>query len=355
MTRWKRRLLWGGGFLAVTLGLGIAARCAPDFWYGFYTEFSRQAMQALGKISGLVPFCLWQVLLIAGVIGALAGLIWCLRDRRLGDWFAGLFEGLSLAALLFVGVWGLNYFGPSLGVQIGLERDRYTPAQLRQAAAYYARQASEASLRVERDSDGAVVMPSLEEMSRAAGEAYERLGEQEPRFAGTESRVKPLLFSKAFGYMGITGVFFGLTGEPGVSTETYPLSLPFTICHELGHSLAIAPEDEANYAAFLACRASADPLLRYSGYYNAFIYCSNALWEIDREGASALWGLCSQEMVRDSRVHVEYNRQFEGAVQEAAQAANDAYLKAFQQEEGTRSYGLVADYLIADWLAVTKE
>lgn len=355
MAKWKRHLIWGGGFLAATLGLVLAASAAPAFWYGFYTDFSRQAMRALGKISGIVPFCLWQVLLIVGVIAALAGLVWCLRDHRAGDWFAGLFEGLSLAALLFVGVWGLNYFGPSLGVQIGLERDEYTPTQLRQAAAYYAQAASEASLRVDRDEDGAVIVPSVEEMAAAAREAYARLGEQEPRFAGAESRVKPLFFSEAFGYMGVTGVFFGLTGEPGVSTETYPLSLPFTICHELGHSLAIAPEDEANYAAYLACRASDDPLLAYSGLYNAFIYCSNALWEIDPEGAGELWRLCSPEMVRDSNVHVEYNRQYEGAVQEAAQAANDAYLKVFRQEEGTRSYGMVVDYLIADWLAVTKE
>ncbi len=354
MRRWKRRLVWSGIFLAGTFALVLTATLAPAFWYGFYTGFSRQAMSALGKLSGIFPFCLWQVLLLVGAAAALAGLIWCLRDHRLGDWFAGLLEALTLAALLFVGVWGLNYFGPSLGSQLGLERDEYSTARLREATAYYAGLAGEAALRVERDADGAVLVPSVEELREPVRRAYDRLGEEQPRFTGAGDRVKSLLFSKAFGYMGVTGVFFGLTGEASVSTETYPLSLPFTMCHEIAHSLAIAPEDDANYAACLACAVSDDPLLVYSGYYNAFLYCSNALWEVDPQAAADMWQLCPPEMLRDSDVHVAYNRQYEGPVQQAAQAANDAYLKTFRQE-GTRSYGMVVDYLIADYLAHREE
>ena len=151
--------------------------------------------------------------------------------------------------------------------------------------------------------------------------------------------------------MGTTGVFVCLTGEPTVSTDCFPLAQPFTVCHELGHSLAVAAEDEANYCAYLACMASDDPLFRYSGCYEAFIHCFNALHEVNPSAAQKLWDLCSDELIHDCNVNITHNQQYEGKVQEAAQAVNDGYLKAFDQPEGVRSYGLVADYLIAAYLA----
>ena len=346
MSKPARRLLWAGIFVAMSGLLVALAQFFPGFWFSFYTDLSRTAMAALGRLSGVFPFCLWQVALLLVILLALIGLVRCIRDRRFWDWLAGLAEGLALFALLFVGLWGLNHFAPSLGDQLGLEVGSYTKSQLQEAAAYYAGMASEAAGLVDRDEEGAAVFPPLSQMAEEAAACYRRLGQERPRLAGGTGRVKPLLASELFGYMGVTGVFFAITGEPGVSTETYLISQPFTMCHELGHSLAFAAEEEANFCGFLACLASDDPAFRYSGYYNAYIYCFNALYEIDPAAAQDLWGLCSPELIRDCDVHIQFNQRYEGAAQEAAQAVNDAYLKAFQ-EEGTRSYGLVTDYLIA--------
>ncbi len=120
------------------------------------------------------------------------------------------------------------------------------------------------------------------------------------------------------------------------------------MCHELGHSLAVAGEDEANYCAFLACRASDDPLFRYSGYYNAFVYCFNALYDEDPKAAESLWELVSDEMKHDCNVHVAHNQQYEGPAQQIGEAANNGYLELMGQE-GVKSYGLVVDYLIAEY------
>ena len=40
--------------------------------------------------------------------------------------------------------------------------------------------------------------------------------------------------------------------------------------------------------------------------------------------------------------------QYEGPVQEASNAANDAYLKANNQSDGMRSYGRMVDLLLAE-------
>lgn len=344
------RNLIGAAVLAVLAAAAVGlARFLPGFWFSFYTDFSRRAMGWLGAAFGWVPFPIWEPLLVLLIAAAVAGLVYALKHKKLLGFLTGLLELLVLLVFLFLGLWGLNGFAPTIGEQTGLEVTAYTTDQLKAAAAWYADQASAWSLRVERDEAGDVILPELGAMSDEAVAAYGRLAEYDERFALSIDRVKPLLGSKAFAYMGTTGVFVCLTGEAGVSTETFVLSQPFTICHELGHSLAVAREDEANYLGFLACRASGSELFRYSGYYSAFIYCYNALYAESPSAARSLWARCSEEMTHDCDVHVEHNRQYEGKVQEAAQAVNDAYLKTFD-EAGVKSYGLVVDYLIAEYL-----
>jgi hypothetical protein len=344
-----RNLIGAAVLAALTAAAVGLARFLPAFWFSFYTDFSRGAMGVLGAAFGWVPFPVWEALLALLAVALIAGLIYAVAHKKLLGWLTGLLELAALLVFLFMGLWGLNHFAPTIGEQTGLEVREYTVDELKAAAAWYAEQASFYSTDVERDPNGDVVLPAFEAMSDEAVAAYGRLAEYDDRFAVSIPRVKPLLVSEAFAYMGTTGIFVCLTGEAGVSTETYGLAQPFTVCHELGHSLAVAREDEANYLAFLACRASQNEVFRYSGWYCAFIYCYNALYDENPSAARSLWDRCSEEMIRDSSVHVEYNKQYEGKVQETVQAVNDAYLKTFD-EAGVKSYGLVVDYLIAEYL-----
>ncbi len=346
------RHLIGTGILAVLTAVSVLlARLLPDFWFSFYTGFSRKTMGLLGTVWGWLPFPAWELLVILLIGAVIFGLVVAIRKKRVLGWFTALLEVTVLLIFLFVGLWGLNHFAPTIGEQTGLKVEEYTVDQLKAATAYYADMASVFSASVERDGDGNVVLPEFSALSEEAVTAYGRLAEYNDRYELTVPRAKPLLTSKAFAYMGTTGIFVCYTGEPCVSTETFSLSQPFTICHELGHSLAVAREDEANYLAFLACRASEDDLFRYSGYYCAFIYCYNALYAETPSSAQALWkSHCSEEMDWDSNVHVEHNEQYEGKIQEAAQAVNGAYLETFDQP-GVKSYDLVVDYLIAEYLS----
>lgn len=344
------RNLIGAGVLALLTAAAVGlARFLPKLWFSFYTDFSRKAMGALGAAFGWVPFPIWEALLVLIVVALIAGLIYAVKEKKLLGWLTGVLEGAALLVFLFMGLWGLNHFAPTIGEQTGLEVKEYSVDQLKEAAAWYADMASYYSQGVERDGNGDVILPGFDELAGEALVSYDRLAEYNERFAVSNQRVKPLLVSKAFAYMGITGVFVCYTGEAAASTETFSLSQPFTICHELGHSLAVAREDEANYLGFLACRASQDELFQYSGWYTAFVYCYNALYAENPSAARSLWDRCSEEMRRDSDVHVEHDRQYEGKVQDAAQAVNNAYLKTFD-EAGVKSYGLVVDYLIAEYL-----
>ncbi len=348
-----RHLIGAGTLLFLTALSVLLAKLAPKFWFSFYTDFSRGAMRFLGAITGWIPFPLWEILLILLVLAIPVGLIVAIKQRRVLGWLTALLEGILLLVFLFVGLWGLNHFAPGLDKQIGLEVKPYTTSQITAAAKYYAEQADYYAALVDRDENGDVIFPEFSEMNRLAAEGYKALGAELPRLSDPVGKVKPLLFSDAFAYMGTTGIFICFTGEAGVSTSTYIVDQPFTICHEMSHSLAFAAEDEANYCAFLACRASDSPVLNYSGYYSAFFYCYNALKKQDAKAAEKLWKYCSDQLKHDSASQYAHDQQYEGPVQSTVQKANDGYLKTFQQEEGVQSYGLVADYLIADYLQQT--
>ena len=348
-----RRLIGAGSLLLLTGLLVAAARLLPDFWFSFYTDFSRKALRVIGAVTAVFPFCLWEIALAVLVIAGIVGFFVSLHRRRFLAWGAGVLETAALLFFLFMGLWGLNHFAPDIGKQIGVERREYKVSELKAAAKHYAVLASDAAKEVGRYKTGDVRIPSFSTLSDRAVASYDLLGKDCPRLSDPVGRVKPLIASEGYAYLGTTGIFLCLTAEPGVSTADFGLDQPFTMCHELGHSLAVAGEDEANYCAFLACRASEDPLFRYSGYYSAFLYCFNALYEEDPAAANALWDLVGDEMRHDCSVHTAHNEQYEGPMQEVGEAANNGYLELMGQE-GVKSYGLVVDYLIAEYLLETE-
>ena len=150
--------------------------------------------------------------------------------------------------------------------------------------------------------------------------------------------------------MGITGIYVAVTGEASVSKGTYAAAVPHTMCHEAAHRLGIAPEDEANFCAFLACHASEDLSFRYSGFYSAFITCYNALYKVDADAAKAVWDSLDEQVVRDLRRGNEHYDQYEGKVQEVTEKVNDTYLKAYGEEDGVQSYGQ-ADLYVSWYLS----
>ena len=344
------RNLIGTGIIALLTVAAIGlARFLPDFWFSFYTDFSRKAMVILGAATGWVPVCLWQILAVLLVLAVPVSFISAVRRKRILGWATGLLEAVTVLCALFVGLWGLNHFAPAIGSQTGLEVRPYSAQELEAATRWYAEQAGFWSSRVERDAEGNVTLPAHETLSRLAVESYQRLAEQNDRFSGTAPSVKPLFVSEGFSYAGTTGVFLCLTGEASVNTDAFPLTIPFTMCHELGHSLAVAAEDQANYCGYLACTASDSSLLRYSGYFTAFQYCIGALRREDSKAADGVWADCPEQVVQDAAANAAHNRKYEGKVQEAVQRVNNGYLKAFNHPEGVKSYGLVVDYLIAEY------
>jgi len=156
-----------------------------------------------------------------------------------------------------------------------------------------------------------------------------------------------VILSEPMTYTHIAGVYSFFTGEANVNTNFPDYTIPFTVAHELAHQRGIAREDEANFVAFLVCKESDDPYIRYSGYLNLFEYVSSALYSADQElyakVASTLNTDVRYELMAYSKFFDKYR---DSVAADVSGAVNDAYLK-LQGTEGTRSYGLVVDLAVA--------
>lgn len=347
MTKTILRLISSGTLIVVTALLLLAANYLTPLFFSFYPDFSRWIVGILAGITSVVPFALCEILLALLVLWFLVSLIRAIVRRRMVRWLTGMLLSVCTLVAAFVAIWGLNYYAPPMAERLGLPERQYTPAELKEAATYYRDRANELASGVERDETGVMVEYDFDTLAAHAGDGYRTLAQSYECFDGSTVRVKRLLSSKLMGMAGTTGVFICLTGESAVSTTTFRASMPFTMAHEIGHRMAFAREDEANFAAFLACDASERPEFRYSGYYQAYIYCYNALYQVDPAAAQEVREGCSELLLNDLyAATAHYDEVEDETVSEIQDKVYDGYLQAFSVESGIQSYGEVADLLL---------
>lgn len=345
------RLILSAIFLILTALMVAAANWAPELVFSVYPEFSRGALGAISSVTSLAPIALWEALLVLLALWFLYTFVRVFTQHRsFLSWLAGVVLAVSVAVCLFVGLWGLNHFGPSVGDTLGLDVREYSRDELAAATKYYAAQVNEYADAVTRRADGTAQLADFSTLSTQAGEGYEALSRRYPVFSGDTGRVKRLASWKLFSYFGNTGIFVCFTAEACVNPDTYEAWIPFTMCHELAHRQAVAAEDEANFCAYLACMESKRADFGYSGALAAYIYCSNALYKADKSAADEIFYTLKSGVQADIRAANAHYAQYDGKVQEAAQKVNDAYLKVFNEDSGVQSYGEAADLLIAWYL-----
>ena len=348
MTKNIVRITTSVGLLILTGVMVLLAKYINPVIFSFYPALSRSIVRVLATMTSVLPVPLCELLLAALIVWMIVSLIRDIVRRRLLRWVTGVLLIGSLLLTAFVGIWGLNYYAPPMNERLKLPDPGYTAQELAEATSYYLDMANEYAPQVARNADGTMCEVDFDTLSDAAGEGYGVLGKTMDEFDGTAVGVKKLLSSPIQGKIGMTGAFICLTGESCVSTTTYTANLPFPMCHEIGHAMAFARENEANFAAFLACSANESPVFRYSGYYSAFRYCFNALWQTDRNAAQELQKRVCAEVKADILAAQAHYAELENdTAKELTDQVYDSYLKSFSVESGVQSYGEVTDLLLS--------
>ena len=351
--------------LPAALALQWAASRAPEAVERLYASALYPKLAwVLATATGAVAFSIgeWVVVLaIGGALGWLARVIVGVkaaqgrRRRAVGVAVARAASAAGLVYLAFLLLWGLNYHRPPLAVMTGLGQETTGVAldELEALCGELVAEANQTRAAVAEDAGG---------VSRLAGgvpatlvratDAVRGAAERYPVVRGPFARAKPVLLSTGLSYLGLSGIYMPFTAEANVNAILPDSQLPFTAAHELAHQAGIAPEDEANFVAYVACSGHPHADFRYSGALNAGLYAVNALAQADRPRALqvARW---SPAVRRDLDALTAWNRRYQGRAETAARAVNNAYLKTQGEAEGVRSYGRMVDLLILERRART--
>lgn len=316
----------------------------------------RQAAQGLSALLsrgfGLLPFPFSEWCFAGLVLGIPLWFLINLLRKNGRELLCGLCRILCLGAaafFLFVFLFLVQHSAPPLARQLGLEPAGCSVAQLEEYVAFTVAQVNGLAGQVPRNEAGDCAFGDFAGQARLVQEEYLRLAATEPAFAGLQPAPgkRSLLGGRIMSYIDLAGYYFPYTGEQIVSSDVVDSHIPFNLAHEGAHARGIGPEAEANFTAWLVLCESDDLRLRYSAWFNAYIYANNALYEIDPAAGGRQYADLDPLAQHDCTVLNESLRRFEGRLNDAGSAVNDAYIKATGQPDGIRSYGRVVDLLLA--------
>ena len=349
----KRRYIIAVILLAIDALAMFLFQRFPDFFFPVYRDLSKAWISLLSQIYSFTRVAVWDIAaLLLAIITIVSLVIVIIKKKRFFGWLSHVLLAVSILVSIAVLGWMLDHYAPKLSEELSLNVKEYSYEELYESTEYYFDQAAQYAAKIQRDENGHALKQDFYEMAGLAGASYQKLAEEYPIFKGSDKPVKKLsVIGEYLMYNGIVGMFMPISGEAGVPGSVPVVPLAFTMAHEAGHRLGLAAEEEANFAAFLACVNSEDVRFIYSGYYNAFSYCFSALYRMDSEEAIELYK--SKEELGYQLVKLDRSdtsavyQKYDSPLQEVSDKVNDTYLKTFSQKEGIRSYGIVTDYLIA--------
>lgn len=326
---------WAGERFGVLMGMA-------------YPFMSKTVMELVGAWTSQFGFNLWQVVIAVFIVAVLVSFGLAILFRwNLLRWLGCVLAPVSVVLFLHTAVWGLNYHTKPIGEAMMLEVPEYTIGDLKESALYYRQQAEHLTDQVPRDENGDMILGNLDELNKITAQSYDDLVMRYSIFAGSRGPVKNLGWSDMFSAFGTDGITIGLTGEAAINLNQSEVTVPFTMCHEVAHLLAFAREDEANFAAYLACEHSEDISFQYSGYLKAFLFCSNALYDASKSAWKEVWDGVPDTIYHDVDAINEYASGTDGETKDKAQAIYDDMLKAMGEDAGLSAYGEVTDLLVA--------
>jgi hypothetical protein len=258
----------------------------------------------------------------------------------------GLVIGVQAGLLVFYLFWGLNYFRPSAGQRLNLRDTGYTTAHLQDVTCLIIDSANATRARI----TGADTLQDNAAIYQNAVKAISKISADSVNFRAYHPFIKSSLLTPVMNYLGTSGYYNPFTSEAQMNYQMPVFERPFVACHEMSHQLGFGPEDEANFAGFLAAIGSNDRLLRYSAYQVALDECMHALRRRDTVANNELKTHISKTVRNDLKVQRAYWQGFRGKVGVISSIFYDDYLKANNQPHGMDTYNQMV-LLLMVWYA----
>lgn len=333
----------------------------PGFVERYYARFLYVPIgRFLSLITGIFPFsiaeflCITILLLVVFAVVRLVYLLITHSDRlRIAvNWVIKALCVISAVYCLFLLIWGFNYYRQPLAISLHYELKASSVEDLKALSAALIDKTNSLREHLKENNKGVMELEGdFKSIASRTKTGYETASSTYSFLGGSYGKPKGILFSHQLSYTGIAGIYVPFTGEANVNTLVPDPILPATISHEMAHQRGFAREDEANFIAYMVCKAHEDTDFQYSGYLLATIYSMNALHDYDEEAYKELSQTYSDGVARDLQYNNEFWKQYQGPVEELQEQINDRYLKSNKQAAGVQSYGRMVDLLLAEFKA----
>lgn len=339
--------------LAGGIALLAAAAFIPGFAQWYATVVYPLYVGSVGRLTGIFPFSVVEFLLYGLLLGMTVSIIYTvikvIRERRLarplGTWFSWMFLAGGILFVWYGAGCGVNYHRTSFSREAGIYAVPYDTGELEAVCAWLSGEVNRRSALVARDENGIMVLEGG--AADAAVDAMSALGETFSGLSGTYPRPKPVTVSEILSCQGLSGIYSPFTAEANYNADMTPYNIPFTLCHELSHLKGYMEEQEANFIAFLASIGSERMDFQYSGYLMGWIYCTNALYELEPEEYLNILSGMNDDVLADLRDNSAFWASYDGSISRMSDWMNDTYLKANGQADGIASYNKMVDLIIS--------
>ncbi len=368
------RVKWRHWLLLVLLLLVTLAKMIPLWGFIYTTRIYPIIGTLLSPISGFFPFAVGDIFIALSIawvifypiyeIGLrkklarryffLAAKKGCYPKKKVV--FGRVAEYLLWVYAWFYIAWGLNYSQPNIYDRIGMKPVEVSEAKFKAFAYQYADSLN--ALSISSDIAGSsifsdsIVDDGLKNRVRdAVLKEYNKIGYKEGINApfNQHPHAKTMVFTPLSSMSGVTGSMGPFFCEFTLNGDILPHDYPATYAHEFAHFLGVANEGEANFYSYIVCTASADKLMRFSGYYHIFFHVLNNVFDIlgEKEGERFLKHI-RPEIIQLAKSDRRYWLSKRCKALDAAQDfIFDFYLKGNHVVEGRKSYSGVIGLILA--------
>jgi len=247
--------------------------------------------------------------------------------------------------VFFYLLWGLNYSRIGIARQLNLNLTSYSVAEVDSLASTLVKRVNYyAAITTPQQRDSFFKKRNL---FRETAYAYQLAAKQYPFLNYQPKSIKPSIFSYAGNFLGFQGYYNPFSGEGQVNTTVPIFIQPFVSCHEVGHQVGFAKENEANFSGFLACRLHPSEFFRYSVYFDMFNYTIYELNRLDSARATFYLNQLHPQVKADREELRRFFKKYKNPVEPVIMWFYDKYLLANNQPAGKRTYSQVIAFLIA--------
>lgn len=334
----RRSMIWVAVAVVIMLLNSILPSGIIDAWY--YRGLFIVIRNVYDGILGWIPIPMFYIILLLTVMLIVK---WFNDRKGILYMMSGLVGGIALIIVAFYVLWGFNYRQYRLQDRLGFMLDEVSSidvaAEFKRATKDLQNEAM--TLQGELKTDKAIHdNPVTDRDLRPDVESV--LQKLQLPHSG-KVRVRELWPKGLLLRWSTAGIYIPHAFEGHIDPGLLSVQKPFTMAHEMAHGYGLTDEGACNFIAWLACRQSEDPWVRFSG---ALTYWRYAAAEMKAEDvAQALDNL--DPVVRRCLLLIRENdKKYPDLMPKIRDAIYSRYLEGHGVEGGLHSYNYVVKMVI---------